>query len=352
VQFYDLKHCVDPQSSFVKHEFYSNAYAERIFYPSENCKPLYPTLLPLLNNLTKQAFGENNGLGECYIAKQLEMSKELILIRNTSSYTIDYYLRLDVYSHLPVMPCGLGMFKVPKSNLSGIITNLTLRVLFDELKYRRSNSLYNPELLLMLRTDNPKIYEMRKKISKNIYPNLEKIKKASDHFFRNLLMNLLDKNEDEAVNFLIDNNFIESNNKKADKNSLKNSLVKILPSISLNINALKLASDSMHSHYIQEVIRNEIKSIYRASVPEEYAGIMKEIMQNSFGINVLHDYDIFRVHDATPNAKINNFKEQAHSSYINDFFNLFLSEERRDILIFCSEIDYHLVSKKLLDSSK
>ncbi len=346
--FYDKYHIVDPSCSFVKNETYKDVTAERLREPSKNCLTLYPKLLPILNNITKLSFGSKEGLGETYIAKQLQNCKELILIRNRGDASISHYLRFDVFYNLPSAPCGLAMFKVPSLPDSNIITDLTLHILKDELESRVTILNLNPTSSLILRTDNPRIYQMRAKLTDKIYPDLHKVKDAIDMFFVLQIKTFIQNNQTETINELLQKKLIMRNDRIIchTLEDVKSSL----PSLSLNLQSLKKYQDDI-SHIIN-LLTCQLNKIYKDHIPSEYADTTRNIIKKLFSHHDLHNYDLLIAKDTTPKIKINKNKEHAHDPIINDFYEYYLRSNTRDYLMINFEIDLAGINKKLSKSKE
>ncbi len=313
---------------------------ERIKDPLKNCRELLPKLLPILNDISKQALESTTGLGESYIAEQLKITRELILIRNKINLSIDYFLRLDVYEHLPHAPCGIAMYKVFRAPHLKLVHHITLQILADELKQRETANNSNPSTVLISRTDNPKIYQMRFKISDNIFPNLYQVDTRINNSFKIFISNYIKNHHFEKLDMLFSHQLISTSYKCSNQNL--ELLIKLLPNVRLNLTALKHCADIP----IINELKQMVKYHYSNPDPKHYASIIQDVIRYSYNSTLPHDYTIFRAANDTPYLnKLNQGLSQ--DAIINDLFNYFLPENCWDLLLVCSEINYIQIKEKL-----
>lgn len=346
--FYDKYHIVDPSCSFVKNEKHHDVTVERIREPSKNCLIFYPKLLPILNNITKLSLGSKEGLGETYIAKQLQDCKELILIRNVHDATISHYLRFDVFADLPSSPCGLAMYKIPNLPSSNIITNLTLHILKEELESRVTLLNINPTTSLILRTDNPRIYQMRAKLTDKIYPDLHKVKKAIDNLLQEKIKSFLQYGQMTEINELLRKKLIMREDKIVC-NTIHD-VITAIPSLSLNLKMLKVHQND--GSFEVNLLVTQLDKIYKNHITAEYNDTTANIIREKFNHNESHNYDLLIVRDATPNTKINKNKEKSHDAIINNFYEYYLRANARDYLVINFEVDLVGINKRLNKNDK
>lgn len=345
--FYDKHHFIDPNYTFVKNERYNDMMIERIKEPSINCLALYPKLLPILNNITKLSLGDKKGLGELYIAKQLEDCKELVLIRNIHDATISHYLRFDVFVDLPSAPCGLAMYKIPGLKNSSIITQLTLKILKDELENRVNLSDSNPDISLILRTDNPRIYQMRAKLTDKIYPDLRKVESAINNFLVNKIKSFIQHNQFFEINELLQRKIIIREDQAIcyTIEDVKASM----PALALNLKTLKMHQGNKSS--IINLLASQVDEIYKKHIPIKYVDNTLYIIRKMFGHNESHDYDLLIARNVTPNIKINKNKELAHERIINEFYEYYSQPNIRSCLMINFLIDLKGINQRLNENS-
>lgn len=348
LDFYDEFHCLNPKCGFVKNQIYATFTIERIQEPFKNCLALFPKLLPILSHITKVSLGSDVGLSEAYIAKQLKYCKELILVRNRHDAVITHYLRFDVFSNISSGPCALAMYKIPQLKESKITNNLTLHILKDELESRVTLENTNPEISFILRTDNPKIYQMRTKLTDKIYPDLHKVINAFDCFLKKQIALYLQQNQIEKINELIDKNLIMSRERVVC--STLNDLKRALPDIKLNLAELKRHKNSSLGQV--NLLATELDKIYKAHIPEKYLEAIRQLMKMIYNHNDLHNYEVLIAKDATPDVKINNCKEQAYDPIINDFYTYYLSDETSDLIMINFEVNLSYINEALTHINK
>jgi hypothetical protein len=346
--FYSKIHCINPKEKFVKNEVYPNVYVEWITDPIKNCQDILPKLLEVLDGLTKLAHGGKQSLGKDFIYEQLKICKELLLIRSAHNYKIECFLRFDVYSDILLKPCGLAMYKNPSVKWSGIMNYLTLRILNNELRKRCAKLVHNPKTILVLRTDNPKLYQMRLNISRKVFPNFHVVRRKIDRALaKKINQNFRLKNWNE-IDTLLNLRLILDNSKNIIHSHA--SLQASMPYISLNMEALKNAVKNHNEQvcYLDRMIRR----IYSAHLPEVYAKCLRKIIKKVNNATTSHDYEIYLARDITPKVTKNENLEKAYDPIINDFYDYFLNNQKRDCLMIAFEINYRQIVKKLKEEGR
>lgn len=323
--FFDSLHCFDPKLTFVKNEEYEEVYIERIFEPLKNCNSVKADLLNLLDNIVEKALG-NIRFGVDYIEKQLKITHQLILIRDKVTHQVTYYLRHDVYRHLPNSPSALAMYRVanvPSKKL--LINKITQKVMLEELEARLTDKDQNPNMLLVLRTHNPKAYQVRLSLSNNIYPDIFKFKEQVDYYVKNMMENLLKIGDIELYDRLINENIVFCNNKE----------------FRFNLRSMAfLKNEEYLSNYFFKDMYNKIRLTYSKHIPDKYRSILIRIIEDSYNKELPHDYELLIARVDTKDFSKRTTIERTRNQVINDFFNGFIDGKSGDMAIMCTELTY------------
>ena len=168
------------------------------------------------------------------------------------------------------------MFKVAGYPSCNILNTLTLKLILDDLENNREKAESNPSKLVILRTFNPKLYEMRLNLFDNIYPNLHSYKYDLDNYVTESIERFKDDTElqniikkilgDKIVN--LENDILQDKHAKLYTFNLKQ--------------LKKLRDKSVKSCLFVENLLNQIKIIYKKNISDEYQNILTKIIRNYY----------------------------------------------------------------------
>lgn len=339
------------RNNTIKTEKHEGVYITRITDPLNNIIQGKEEFVKTVSEIMKKATGCTY-LDQDFLTKQLRLSKEVIFVWDVKTHEITHFFRHDVYTQLPFSPHAFAVFGIPGAFKRGITHKVVGNILLNELEQKLTPENTDPKLLLIARTFNPKVYQMRLALSENTYPNIVQFKRKLDEHMNKKLLKLIDDGELELVRQLLTSRLLIIDSRLIyDFDIGKLKLLLTANQVTVDLRNIKVifGAEYNNSAFFQQ-LHKDIIQLYLSDIPLQYQEVMARIIKNYYSPDAKHDYNFFVAKNALPWIKHATNLGVATNPIINDFFEGILDRRKNECLLFCTEVSYQYLKQNLLKS--